>query len=639
MTGEYVPPEIPAELRGLDQAQEYAPSPFQPTTPKQPDAYELLLPLNGRGQPVDLQGNRIEDNTIIECARDVDHGRWRILRTRYDKTYRYRVRRKAEYGNDAAVAENIWTNIHVPVTEEMLRTVVANPISDTFEDELYYKDSLASRNRTMRDVMTFHNAVKEALYLSTVRPGDTLLELAMGRANDLHKWRKSKPSKVVGVEYSKGNLEGARQGACVRYLTEATREKLPPALFIEGDMTQPLLEQDNRYLKLLDKREPASTPYLQQFVGLTEFDVISCQNAIHYACKDEATFRTFVGNLTRHGSGLFFGTCMDGQSVYAHLLGKTGYIFRAGDGQVFGEFAKEYPDGDTWTEAFGQTIQVKLESFVKPEQEYLVPFETVTEILKENGFELVRTSLFRDAYSAQTKVLLDGDLQAFSFLHRSFVFKRVAAPPKKEEEAPKEETKETPKEETKEEEQTVEVPTTAEPKKKTLKVKVPKEDLPEPVFFFAGNPALSEFKVFTVEHEAPLQIDGITFPTVEHYYQWSKAKQFGDAGAQAKILKTPSAKSVKAIGRKVTPFDEAQWKDRKDTVMRAALRAKLMQHPEILKTLRDTGDRPLAEADPRSKYWGIGTSSDTSKAKDPARWPGQNRLGKLLEELRTEMKE
>jgi ribA/ribD-fused uncharacterized protein len=306
---------------------------------------------------------------------------------------------------------------------------------------------------------------------------------------------------------------------------------------------------------------------------------------------------------------------------------------------VFGEFAKEYPDGDTWTEAFGQTIQVKLESFVKPEQEYLVPFETVTEILKENGFELVRTSLFRDAYSAQTKVLLDGDLQAFSFLHRSFVFKRVAAPPKKEEEAPKEETKETPKEETKEEEQTVEVPTTAEPKKKTLKVKVPKEDLPEPVFFFAGNPALSEFKVFTVEHEAPLQIDGITFPTVEHYYQWSKAKQFGDAGAQAKILKTPSAKSVKAIGRKVTPFDETQWKDRKDTVMRAALRAKLMQHPEILKTLRDTGDRPLAEADPRSKYWGIWTSSDTSKAKDPARWPGQNRLGKLLEELRTEMKE
>jgi predicted NAD-dependent protein-ADP-ribosyltransferase YbiA (DUF1768 family) len=54
--------------------------------------------------------------------------------------------------------------------------------------------------------------------------------------------------------------------------------------------------------------------------------------------------------------------------------------------------------------------------------------------------------------------------------------------------------------------------------------------------------------------------------------------------------------------------------------------------------LRDTGTRPIAEADPRSKYWGIGTSADTSKAKDPARWPGTNKLGQILMELRTELK-
>jgi ribA/ribD-fused uncharacterized protein len=404
-------------------------------------------------------------------------------------------------------------------------------------------------------------------------------------------------------------------------------------------MTQPLLEQDNRYLKMLDKREPAPTPYLQQFVGLTEFDVISCQNAIHYACKDEATFRTFLGNLTRHGTGLFFGTCMDGQAVYTHMLGKPQYIFRSSDGRTFGEFTKEYPDGDTWTEAFGQAIQVKLESFEKPEREYLVPFGKMEELLKENGFELVKTTLYRDAYAAQTKFLLDGDLQAFSFLHRSFVFKRVAIPAKPEEEPKAEEAK--PEAKPKEEEQAVEIPTApeAKPKTKKLKAKIPKEDQPEPVFFFAGNPALAEFKEFTVEHEAPLQIDGITFPTAEHYYQWSKAKQFGDAGAQAKILKTPSAKSVKAIGRKVTPFDDGQWSERKDQVMRTALRAKLMQHPDILAKLRTTGDRPLAEADPRSKYWGIGTSSDTSKAKDPARWPGKNKLGHLLMDLRTELRE
>jgi ribA/ribD-fused uncharacterized protein len=342
---------------------------------------------------------------------------------------------------------------------------------------------------------------------------------------------------------------------------------------------------------------------------------------------------------------------MDGQAVYSLLLGKPSYIFRGAGtgpvaagagGQVFGDFAKEYADGEGWTEDFGKAIQVKLESFEKPTKEYLVPFGRVTEILKENGYELVGSSLFGDHYATQSKFLLNGDLQTFSFLHRSFVFKRVAVMPKP-----------------KEPEQEVEVPVVApppepataaapeptaaappeKPKKRTIKAKVPVEEGPEPVFFFIGNPALNEYKEFSNMHEAPMQVEGITFPTVEHYYQWAKAKQFGDAGAQAKILKTASPKTAKAIGKKVTPFDAGQWEERKDQVMRTGIKAKLMQHPEILKKLRDTGDRLIGEADPRDKYWSIGTSSDTSFAKNPERWKGQNKLGKILMELRTELKE
>ena len=140
-------------------------------------------------------------------------------------------------------------------------------------------------------------------------------------------------------------------------------------------------------------------------------------------------------------------------------------------------------------------------------------------------------------------------------------------------------------------------------------------------------------------HEAPFQIEGVTFPTVEHYFQWSKARQFGDAAAQGKILKTTSPKSVKALGKKVIGFKEDEWAEKKDQVMAAALKAKFMQHPDLLKKLRDTGTRRIAEADPRGKYWGIGTSADTSKAKDPERWPGKNRMGALLEALRSELKE
>jgi ribA/ribD-fused uncharacterized protein len=244
---------------------------------------------------------------------------------------------------------------------------------------------------------------------------------------------------------------------------------------------------------------------------------------------------------------------------------------------------------------------------------------------------LVNTALFNDHYAAQTQYTLTGDLQAFSFLHRSFVFKRIE---KKEEEV-------------KEEVQEVQVPVLPteeapkEPKekkaKRVLKAKVPIEN--PPVFFFSGNSALNENQYLSALYEAPIQVEGMTFPTVEHYFQWSKAKQFGDAEAQAKILKTPSAKSVKAYGKKVKNFNEEAWTEVSQGVMRTGLKAKFMQHPELLKKLRETGTRPLAEADPRGKFWGIGTSADTSKANDPAKWPGKNIMGKLLEEIRTELKE
>jgi len=642
LTGEYIPPQIPADL---PQQAGRAPSPFQPAAPRSPDASDILIPLNARGVPVDAEGQKVEDNTIIECARDVTTGRWTVLRTRYDKTYQYRVLNQAQFGNDIYTAESIWTNIHNPVTEEMIRTLVSSPADDTYEDDLYYRDALESRDRVMTDIVGFHNKIKETLYGTYVKAGNTLLELAVGRGNDMHKWKKTKPSKVVGIDLSDSNINAPRQGACVRYLrskADAPGEKFPPALFIVADMTQPLRDQENRYLKMLTNQEPAPTSYLEKFSGLSEFDVISCQFGIHYACESEAVFRTFVGNLTAHGKDIFFGTCMDGQAVYSLLMGTTGYMFRTagtgpvaagGGGQVWGEIRKDYADGAGWSEEFGKSITVKLESFERPVKEYLVPFGKVTEILAENGYELVRTTMFADHYSNQKDFTFDSDHKAFSFLHRSFAFKRIEIKPKKEDvqevTVPVLEETEKKDEEKKEEEK---------PKAKTVlkrkKVEVPEGE--EPVLFSGPT---DEFKELSNQFEAPMQIDGVTFPSVEHYYQWSKAKKFGDAEIEKKIMKTTSSKSVKTYGDKVKDFKEDEWNEVRDQVMRTALRAKFLQHPELKAKLLETKTRPIGEANPREKYWSIGTGADTSKAKVPSKWPGKNRLGELLVELRTELKE
>jgi ribA/ribD-fused uncharacterized protein len=649
LTGEYKVPELPLELKY--NSADRVPSPFQPSTPRAPEASELLVPVDAKGIPVDMEGKRVEDTTIIECSRDTVTNRWNILRTRYDKTYQLRVKGEPQFGNDIWTAEDIWTNIHSPITEDMLRSVSTVPVDDLAEDTLYYKDTLESRDRAMKDVLEFHNTLKKQLYKTYVKKGTTLLELAVGRGNDLHKWRLVGPSKVVGIDLSESNLSAPRQGACVRYLQtqrDSPKEKLPPVLFLAADMTQSLETQDNRYLRLLLGKEPASTPYLEQFAGLSTFDAISCQFAIHYACGSEETFRTFVGNLTAHGTGMFFGTCMDGQAVYSLLLGTTGHLFR-GPKTVWGEFRKDYAEGEGWTEEFGKQITVKLESFERPVQEYLVPWGKVTEILKENGYELVQTTMFGDAYANQSRFTFEAEHQAFSFLHRSFAFKRVEKPKPKVEvsqevkvptlEEPEgkvgEETKEG--EETKDGEPapaTEEKPKTIVKGKRLAKLAVPEG--PEPVLFSTDLP---DFKEFSTGYDAPMQIDGVTFPTVEHYLQWSKAKQFGDAEAQAKIMKTASAKSVKSYGDKVKDVKEDEWAEKRDAVMATALKAKFMQHPELKAKLLSTDDRPIGEANARDKYWSIGTGADTSKAKIPSKWPGKNRLGHLLMDLRRELKE
>ena len=635
MTGEYEPPAMAPEDKGRDRV----PSPFQPSVPRAPDAHAIAVPVDDRGVPVDENGDRVEDNTIIECSYNTDLGRWNVMRTRYDKTHQYRVLGRPQFGNDIAVADAIWTNIHVPITEDMIKNLVASPPDATFEDDLYYRDNLDARDRILRDVYGFHNRIKDDLYRSSIKHGDSLLELAVGRAGDLLKWKRTRPSMVVGIDASMSCITSPRQGACVRYLKEKAAnptEYIPPVLFICGDMTKPLFEGDNKYANIIAGSQPATTPYLEKFAGHTEFDVVSCQMAIHYACESEETFKAFASNLEQHGKGIFFGTCLDGAAVYALLMGKQSHMFRSGT-QVFGEFVKEYDDEQGWSDEFGKAVSVHLESFEQPQKEYLVPFEKMVKILKDHGYDLVGSTMFADHYADQNIVLLSQEHQAFSFLHRSFVFERSKEPKKQEVEIPMAAPEPEVKDERSEQEKPEEKPK-AEPKKKIVR-KVATDPGQEPVLFFGADEGKGEWRVFSNMFEAPFQVDSVTFPTVEHYFQWAKAKQFGDGAIADKILKTPSAKSVKALGRKVKDFVKEEWDKTKDGVMRTAVKAKFIQHPDLKTKLVETGVRPIGEASARDKYWGIGTSADTSKANDPTKWPGKNVLGKMLSELRSEFKE
>lgn len=681
MTGEYVPRKLPEDLQKIAETNTRIPSIFQPAVPRDPDAYQILVEVTDRGLTVDSKGVRVEDNTIVECSFDMETRRWSVLRTRYDKTFLYRVMKEPQYGNDISTANNIWTSIHVPVTEEMIKSFVSTPPDDTYEDDMYYRDDLKRSSRVFADVYDFHNRIKDDLYKSNIKKDDTLLELAMGRGGDMNKWKRTRPAKVVGVDVSLANIISPTQGAAVRYLTDKKRfprDYLPPCLFIQGDMTTyPLLEQEDKYTRVLTGKETAPTKYLSQFEGLSKFDVISCQFALHYACESQEMFESFAKNIKTYGKDIFFGTCSDGQAIYSLLLGKKGHVFGAGK-QIAGEYLKEYEDGEMWTEQFGMPISVHLESFDKPAREYLVPFKKVTEIMEDNGWELVDTKLFSELYASQNGVTLTQEQQTFSFLNRAFVFKRGKSPRNVEENkvvegeqkevvhiekegekeeaesngAKKGERSETEKkelviDEKKEEPEKKELvienigsesdKKVEEPKPKKVKLSKPvEEEGPPPVLFHGSDESKGEFRYMSNDAPYPIDMDGEKFPSVEHYYQAMKAKEFDDKEVYEKVVKTKTGKAVKAVGKKVKNFAKELWDSKKDDIMRRAVRAKFVQHPELRKQLLETGDRKIGKADPRNLYWGIGTSMESEKSKHPSKWRGQNKLGKILMELRDE---
>ena len=164
--------------------------------------------------------------------------------------------------------------------------------------------------------------------------------------------------------------------------------------------------------------------------------------------------------------------------------------------------------------------------------------------------------------------------------------------------------------------------------------KTEEESGPPPVLFHGADESKGEYRNFSNMSGHRIDVDGTQFPTVEHYFQAMKAKEFKDDEIYEKIVKAKSAKAVKALGKKVKGFITEIWESKRDEVMRTGIKAKFVQHPELRKQLQETDQKMIGEADARNTYWGIGTSMASEKSKHPSKWRGQNKIGRILMDLR-----
>jgi ribA/ribD-fused uncharacterized protein len=129
-------------------------------------------------------------------------------------------------------------------------------------------------------------------------------------------------------------------------------------------------------------------------------------------------------------------------------------------------------------------------------------------------------------------------------------------------------------------------------------------------------------------------VDGVVYPTAEHWMMAGKARLFGDEEALTAVLATADPRAAKAAGRRVRGFDESRWYAAGYRIVVAGNLAKFGQHPDLGQFLLATGGQVLVEASPRDRIWGIGLSADHPDSRVPSRWRGLNQLGFALMEVR-----
>ncbi|GAA0327828.1 hypothetical protein GCM10010151_17210 [Actinoallomurus spadix] len=139
-------------------------------------------------------------------------------------------------------------------------------------------------------------------------------------------------------------------------------------------------------------------------------------------------------------------------------------------------------------------------------------------------------------------------------------------------------------------------------------------------------------------YPAPFTVDGLRYATAEHYMMAGKARLFGDAEAEERVLADDDPAKAKSAGRKVRGFDETTWAEHRYGLVVAANEAKFGQHPPLRGFLLATGDRVLVEASPYDTVWGIGLSASQPEAARPSEWRGLNLLGFALMDVRTALR-
>jgi ribA/ribD-fused uncharacterized protein len=134
-----------------------------------------------------------------------------------------------------------------------------------------------------------------------------------------------------------------------------------------------------------------------------------------------------------------------------------------------------------------------------------------------------------------------------------------------------------------------------------------------------------EHGCFSNFYRASITLHGKVWRTSEHYFQ---AQKFAGTPYEEEIRAAKTPSEAARLGRSRKHPLRRDWEHVKENVMREALVAKFTQHTDLREILLGTGDALLIEHTENDSYWGDGGDGS-----------GRNRLGRLLMEVREQLRE
>lgn len=141
---------------------------------------------------------------------------------------------------------------------------------------------------------------------------------------------------------------------------------------------------------------------------------------------------------------------------------------------------------------------------------------------------------------------------------------------------------------------------------------------------------------FSNWYPAKLTYKNYNFDNSEQAFMWEKAMTFQDFETAEKILQTPAPNKSKALGRTVKNYDEVVWNGKRYQIMFDICLAKFTQNEDLRQEILKHSN--YVEASPYDKIWGIGLGEWDEGIEDPKNWNGLNLLGKVLDDVKNQLK-